>query len=301
MTSRRNFLQTSLLTGIGLTLTQTNLFAALLQQDLPYNMTMLRNNVGYFTEKGGTIAYMISKSGICIVDTQFPEQSEHLIAAVKKQSDRNIDLLVNTHHHGDHTSGNIAFKGLINQLVAHENSKSNQMRVAKENGTERAQLYPDTVFQKEWKTKVGDETISLQYHGAAHTDGDALVHFENANIVHAGDLVFNRRFPYIDKSAGASVQNWIEVLEKATTSYDKDTKFIFGHSDNGYEVVGNIEDIKEFQRYLSKLLETVRSAIKLGKSEEEIMKITSISGADQWKGDGISRSLSAAYLELANK
>lgn len=298
MTSRRNFLQTSFLTGIGLTLTQTNLFAALLQQDLPYNMTLLRNNVGYFTERGGTIAYMISKTGICIVDTQFPEQSEHLIAAVKKQSDRKIDLLVNTHHHGDHTSGNIAFKGLVNQLVAHENSKNNQMRVAKENTTENTQLYPDTVFQKEWKTKVGDETISLQYHGAAHTDGDALVHFENANIVHTGDLVFNRRFPYIDKSAGASVQNWIEVLEKAITSYDKDTKFIFGHSDNGYEVVGNKEDIKAFQNYLSKLLETVQSAIKQGKSEEEIMKITAISGADQWKGDGISRSLSAAYMEL---
>lgn len=298
MTSRRNFLQTSFLTGIGLTLTQTNLFAALLQQDLPYNMTLLRNNVGYFTERGGTIAYMISKTGICIVDTQFPEQSEHLIAAVKKQSDRKIDLLVNTHHHGDHTSGNIAFKGLVNQLVAHENSKNNQMRVAKENTTENTQLYPDTVFQKEWKTKVGDETISLQYHGAAHTDGDALVHFENANIVHTGDLVFNRRFPYIDKSAGASVQNWIEVLEKAITSYDKDTKFIFGHSDNGYEVVGNKEDIKAFQNYLSKLLETVQSAIKQGKSEEEIMKISAISGADQWKGDGISRSLSAAYMEL---
>jgi cyclase len=298
MTSRRNFLQTSLLTGIGLTLTQTNLFAALLQQDLPYNMTMLRNNVGYFTERGGTIAYMISKTGICIVDTQFPEQSEHLIAAVKKQSDRKIDLLVNTHHHGDHTSGNIAFKGLVNQLVAHENSKNNQMRVGKENSTENSQLYPDTVFQKEWKTKVGDETISLLYHGAAHTDGDALVHFENANIVHAGDLVFNRRFPYIDKSAGASVQNWIEVLDKAITSYDKDTKFIFGHSDNGYEVVGNKEDIKAFQNYLSKLLETVQSAIKQGKSEEEIMKITAITGADQWKGDGISRSLSAAYMEL---
>lgn len=301
MSSRRQFLQTTLLTGVGLSLAQTQIFAQLLGQELPYKMTPLRNNVGYFSERGGTIGYMISKEGIVIVDTQFPEQSQHLIEAIQKQTDRKIDLLINTHHHGDHTGGNIAYKGIVNQLVAHENSKKNQMRVAEERGNVNDQLYPDTVFEKEWSTKVGNEIISMKYHGAGHTDGDALTHFENANIVHMGDLVFNRRYPYIDKSAGASVSNWIEVLEQAKKSYDNDTQFIFGHSDNGYEVIGTKGDIVAFQNYLSRLLETVKMAIKQGKSEEEIMKFSAIVGADQWKGDGISRSLSAAYQELAKE
>ncbi|MCK7530603.1 MAG: MBL fold metallo-hydrolase [Marinilabiliales bacterium] len=73
-------------------------------------MTPLRNNVGFFTERGGTIGWMISKDGLVVVDTQFPEQAQHLIEAIRKQSGRQIDLLVNTHHHGDHTGGNIAFK-----------------------------------------------------------------------------------------------------------------------------------------------------------------------------------------------
>lgn len=301
MSSRRKFIQTSALTGLGISLIHTNIFAGILQQEVPYKMTPLRNNVGFFTERGGTIGWMISKDGLVVVDTQFPEQAQHLIEAIKKQSGRQIDLLINTHHHGDHTGGNIAFNGIIGKLVAHENSKKNQMRVAEANNAVAAQLYPDTLFAKEWSGKVGEETISLKYLGAAHTDGDALIHFENANIVHMGDLVFNRRYPYIDKTAGASVKNWIEVLGQAQKMYDKDTKFIFGHADNGSEVIGTKDDIKAFQSYLSRLLDQVGSDIKAGKTEEEIMKIQSINGADEWKGDGISRSLSAAYEELKEK
>lgn len=301
MTTRRSFLRNSLLTGASLSFANSQLFAHLLNQDTPFKMTLLRNKVGYFTERGGTIGYFIDNEGIAVVDTQFPEQSQHLIGEIQKQSDRKIDLLINTHHHGDHTSGNIAYKGIVNKVVAHENSKRNQMRVAEENNRADSQLYPDTIFTKEWTGQVGKERISMKYFGSAHTDGDSFVHFENANVVHAGDLIFNRRYPYIDKSAGANIKSWIDVLEQAQKIYDNDTLFIFGHSDNGFDVIGKKSDINSFQNYLLRLLETVDAAIKSGKSEEEIMKIASIKGADEWKGDGISRSLSAAYTELAKQ
>jgi glyoxylase-like metal-dependent hydrolase (beta-lactamase superfamily II) len=298
--SRRTFIQSSLLTTAGISFAQKSLLAKIFSQDSPYKMSPLRNNVGYFTERGGTIGWMISSKGIVIVDTQFPDQAQHLIDEVKKQSDREIDLLINTHHHGDHTSGNIAFKGIAKMVLAHENSKKNQMNVAKERGQEESQLYPDTTFEKEWTKKIGEETISLTYFGPAHTDGDALVHFENANIVHMGDLVFNRRFPYIDRSAGASIQNWIHVLEEAQKTYDKDTIFIFGHSGDGYDVIGNMSDLKAKQNYLSRLLEVVDAEIKAGKNETDIIKIQTISGADEWKGEGIERNLTAAYQELTS-
>jgi len=286
--------------SIFLSMFHQNIYASLMAQELPYKMLPLRNNIGYFTERGGTIGWMISKDGIVVVDTQFPEQSQHLIQAIKKQSDKKIDLLINTHHHGDHTSGNIEYKGIASVVLAQENSKKNQMMVAKERSQEAGQLYPDTTFKKDWSKKIGDEVITLTYLGPAHTDGDSITHFENANIAHMGDLIFNRRFPFIDKSAGASVKNWITVLEEAQKIYDNDTKFIFGHADNGYDVVGTKKDLAAFQNYLSKLLEKVQSAIKAGDGEIEIMKIQTIEGAEEWKGDGIQRSLSAVYEELTS-
>ena len=298
--SKRSFLKKSVMATAGISLFQKSILAKILEVETPYQMTALRNNVGYFTERGGTIGWMISKDGIVVVDTQFPEQSKHLIEAIKARSERKIDLLINTHHHGDHSSGNIAFKGIAEIILAHENSKKNQMRVAKARNSEENQLYPDTTFDYDWSKKIGQETITLRYHGPAHTDGDAIIHFENSNIVHMGDLIFNRRCPYIDKSAGASIENWIEVLEKTQKIFDKDTKFIFGHSDNGFDIVGNQIDIKAKQNFLSRLLETVASEVKSGKSKEQIMSIQSIKGAEEWKGNGITRGLTAAYEEVTS-
>ena len=209
--------------------------------------------------------------------------------------------MINTHHHGDHSAGNIAYKGIVEIILAHENSKKNQERVAKERGQEAEQLYPDTTFGKEWTKQVGDETITLKYFGPAHTDGDSITHFENANIVHMGDLIFNRRFPYIDKSAGASIKNWIQVLESTQKTYDQDTIFILGHAGDGYDIVGTMADIKAKQNYLSRLLDVVQTGIKSGKSKEEIMKIQSIKGAEEWKGNGIDRNISSAYQELTSE
>ena len=295
-TSRRKFLQATALTGLGISMVNHPILAAILNQDSPYKMTPLRNNVGYFTERGGTIGWMITKDAIVVVDTQFPDQAAHLIEAIKKQSDRRIDLLINTHHHGDHTSGNIAFKGLADMVLAHENSKKNQMRVTQ--GKEDTQLYPDTTFTSEWSKKIGPETISLKYFGPAHTDGDAVIHFENANIAHVGDLMFNRRFPYIDKSAGASIQNWIVALEDIRKTFDNETQFIFGHNNDGWEVIGGKADLLAFQNYLSGVLDTVKTALKAGKTQEEILAIQSIESAPEWKGDGLGRSLTAALEEL---
>ena len=267
--------------------------------DAPFQMDYIKGNVGYFTERGGTIGWMIEEGHLVIVDTQFPEQSQHVVDSLMANGGSHIDLLINTHHHGDHTSGNIIYKDLTDRIVAHENSKKNQMVNAKRNSNEDKQLYPNELFADSWATKIGGETITMDYFGAAHTDGDAITHFQNANVVHMGDLVFNRRFPYIDKSAGANISSWIDVLDKALNKFDGETKFIFGHSDNGYEVTGDKEDIKAFQNYLTQLLLFGEQSIKAGKSIEEVkLEATEIPGAPQWKGKGIERSLDAVYAEL---
>src|SRR6185369_3758782 len=182
--NRRNFLRSSALSLGALTLAQQKIFSTMF--DEPWKIKMLRSDVGIFTEKGGTIAFLLSKKGIVVVDSQFPEQSQHLIDELKKQSDHPFKLLINTHHHGDHTAGNIAFKGLVAHVLAHANSLTNQTNVAIKNKSEDKQLYPDQTFTDTWTDKIGKEKISLHYFGAGHTNGDAMIHFEHANIVHMG-------------------------------------------------------------------------------------------------------------------
>jgi len=294
---RRIFLKSTAITAASVALLGRKSFAAMLA-DPVYQFKPLRSNVGMFAEQGGTIAWMINKEGIVVVDAEFPDPATHLIAELKKQSDLPFEWLINTHHHGDHTSGNISFKGIVKNVAAHENSLANQTAVAVKSKTEDKQLYPDTTFKDKWKIKVGDEHITAHYFGRGHTNGDAMIHFENANIVHTGDLVFNRRYPFVDNSAGASVKHWPLALEAARKKFDKDTLFVFGHAFDPQKVTGTMDDVIAMQNFMEKLEDYVAGSIKAGKTKDEIMQATSIPGITDWQGDGIQRGLTAAYEEL---
>lgn len=294
---RRIFLRNAALAAGGVMLAQQHLLASLWQQP-GFKITMLTKNAGIFTERGGTILFLLGKDGIVTVDAQFPEQSQHLIDELKKQSQEPFKLLINTHHHFDHTAGNISFKGITEHVLAHENSLKNQQAVAVAQKNEDKQLYPDEIFGTRWCAKVAGEKICLYYFGAGHTNGDSLVHFGHNNIVHMGDLVFNRRHPFVDRSAGANIKSWINVLDKAQKQFNDKTTFVFGHAGDGYNVTGNKDDIKAFSTYLANVLSFTDAQIKAGKSKEEILKATEIPGSPEWKGDGIQRPLTAAYEEL---
>ena len=297
MQNRRIFLRNSSLAATAVAFSNLKSLAAIFNI-AEYNIKMLSSDAGIFTEWGGTILFVLSKAGNIVVDAQFPESANHLIEEIKKKNQNPFSLLINTHHHGDHTSGNIAFKGLVKNVVAQKNSKINQQNAAIERKSEASQLYPDIVFENSWKQKIGNEKIELRYLGPGHTNGDALVYLKKAGIVHVGDLVFNRQHPYIDKTAGASIKNWILILQKAATIYPAKTIFVCGHAGSGYDVVINKNDILAFKNYLEKLLEFTGAQIKAGKTKEEILKTSIIPGAEEWKGEGIERPLTAAYLEL---
>jgi glyoxylase-like metal-dependent hydrolase (beta-lactamase superfamily II) len=294
---RRGFIKGSALSLGLLALMQNRAWADYF--DLGYRIKLLRGNVGIFTEQGGTIAWLANKEGIAVVDSEFPTPATHLIAELKKKSDAPFKYLINTHHHPDHTSGNIAFKGIVGQVVAHQNALANLQRVSAEKKNEDKQLFPTQVFENDSELQVGDEIIKLHYFGPGHTNGDSLIHFTKANIVHMGDLVFNRRFPYIDRQSGANIHNWIKVLDKAIRKFEKDTIFVFGHSLDPEKVTGSIEDLKAFQNYLERLLKFIDFAIKAGKTKEELKaEVSIIPGATDWQGEGIERSILAAYEEL---
>lgn len=299
---RRSFLRNTGLTLAGLSLLNKDTLASFLA-DPAWKIKMLTDDIGIFTEKGGTILFLLTKKGMVVVDSQFPDTAAHLIEELKKKSEKPFRYLINTHHHGDHTGGNIAFKGLAEHVVAHVNSKANQLRVAGEQKIAADKFHvPDITFSNEgWKTKVGKENIMAHYFGAGHTNGDSMIHFQKANIVHMGDLVFNRRHPFIDKTSGANIANWITVLDKAIATFNKSTQFVCGHAAVGYDVVVKADGLKLFGDYLGNLLKFTEAEIRAGKTKEEILKAKEIPGSPEWKGDGIDRPLAAAYTELSVK
>jgi len=297
--NRRSFLQNTSFTLGALALIKKSSLSAWF--DPSWKITMLRDNIGVFTERGGTIAFMLYKKGIVVVDAQFPDTSQHLIEELKKRSGEPFTKLINTHHHMDHTSGNISFKGIVSHVLAHENSLKNQKRVAVAQKAEDKQLYPDQTFSDTWCEEIGGEKICLYYFGRGHTDGDAMIHFQHAGIVHMGDLMFNRRHPFVDRSAGASMKSWIEVLDKAVKKFGNKTQYVFGHAQDGYDVTGNADDLKKFSDYLGQVLHFAESEIKAGKTKEEFLKNTAIPGNTEWAGEGIQRPLQAAYEELTSE
>ncbi len=294
---RKKFIQTTTLAGGFLLFSKFKSFANLLQK-AGFEIKMITKTIGIFSEKGGTILFYLGKKGVTIVDTQFPDSIVHLIEDLKTKGKTKFELLINTHHHGDHTSGNIVFKDLVKTIVAHENSLINQKANAKKQKSEDKQLYPNTTFATTWSKKLGGEKVKMYYFGAGHTNGDAVVHFTKNNVVHCGDLVFNRKYPYIDKAAGANIQLWILNLEKLFETFSDDAKFIFGHANGEYKVIGNKADIRAFQKYLIQLLDFVGKAITDGKTKDEILKAKEITGNTEWFGEGIERSLAAAYSEI---
>ncbi len=294
---RSSFIRNTGLTLGALAFLNAKSLAAFLS-DPAYNIKMLTDNIGIFTEKGGTILFMISKEGTVVVDTQFPDTASHLVEEIKKKTEQPFRLVINTHHHGDHTSGNILFKDIVPHILAHANSKTNQQNAAIKNKTEDKQLYPDQTYTEVWSEKIGKEEVVLHYFGAAHTNGDSFVQLKHANIVHVGDLVFNRRHPYVDRTAGANISSWIKVLEKGTKTFSKKTTYVCGHAGTGYDVIIKTDDIHAFRDYLGNVLKFVDAELKSGKNKEEILKATSIPGSPEWNGDGVDRPLKAAYEEL---
>ena len=186
-------------------------------------------------------------------------------------------MLINTHHHGDHTGGNQVFRASVTRIVGHVNCLESHRKAAADAKTEGQQSFADTTFTDQWRTDFGGESIQARYYGPGHTGGDAVIHLEKANVVHMGDLLFNRAHPNIDRPAGAQVANWITLLDKVASAHAADTIFIAGHAvDNNVQCTK--AELAHFRNYLTASLDTARKAIAAGQSKDELVKTASLTG-----------------------
>lgn len=301
--NRRQFLLKSALMGAAVTLPAQKLFA--FRQESPFKE--LRRNVGTFVGSGGTIGWLVNKGGIVVVDSQFPESAQNCVNGLEEMGDAAFDMLINTHHHGDHTAGNPVFKEKVKGIVSHENVPDLQRAAAERNGQEAldAQVYADTTYTESWKSDVGDETIHLKHYGPAHTGGDTVVYFEKANVIHMGDLIFNRAHPFIDRGSGASIANWITTLNKVAGEYPADAMYIFGHGNSEYGITGDKSDLMHKRDFLKVLLDYTEKGIEAGKSIDELKSIETLKGFEEFKAPGwrlpLSANIEVAYAELTEE
>ena len=294
--NRREFLTTSSLALVGGAFGRLPLRA----QDATPRFEELRRNVGAFHMRGGTIGWLISDDALVVVDSQYPDTASACLSGLKMRSSRMIDVLVNTHQHGDHTGGNKGLRAATREIVSHANVPGLQRRQARQRGTVANQAYPDTTFDENWRMDAGDEVVSAKYYGSAHTSGDVVVTFERANIAHLGDLLFNRRDPFVDRPGGASIRGWIKLLPQVINDHDSDTLYIFGHAGARFSVTGAADDLVVQRQYFEAVLEHVERGVAAGHSQEQIASLERLPGMDDHDStpQSLARVLNVAVEEL---
>lgn len=265
----------------------------------------IRRSIGYFTGQGGTIGWLVNTDAVVVVDTQFPATATICVDGLKQRSSRGIDLVFNTHHHGDHTSGNRVFSEVAKKIVAHTRVPELQRQVAAQQPNSPPPVVATVTFDKSWSEKVGDETVTAHHYGPGHTGGDAIVIFERANVVHMGDLLFNQIHPRVDRPGGASIQNWIRTVTTVAKELPSDTIYIAGHAKQGQPVAVDRVALQRQASYFDAVLSHVRAGIAANKSKDEIAALAALPGFEDYASSPpiltLTSVLATAYDEVTVK
>jgi glyoxylase-like metal-dependent hydrolase (beta-lactamase superfamily II) len=216
-----------------------------------FKISQLTDQVSMLKGKGGNVAVLTGKQGILMVDDDYKEMTPALRKALKNfGGEKKLTYIVNTHWHGDHTQGNFHF-GHDAQIVAHDNVRerlltSQEVKLFKmvtEPYPEHA--LPSITYQKQLTMHMNGEKVSIIHYPGGHTDGDSVIYFNNANVLHTGDLYFNGFFPFVDVQNGGSVKRMAENVSQMLELINDRTLVIPGHGP-----VSNKAELTEFRDML---------------------------------------------------
>lgn len=236
--------------------------------------------VGGFT--GGNIGLSIGSDGVVMIDDAMPSTLDILQQAVKSVTDKPVDFLINTHVHGDHIGNNEAFEKLGTHIVAHENLRAHLKNkgINRDGKTIEAPkgMLPVITFSHAMNFHLNGQDANLIHVANAHTDGDAVIHFKPANVIHTGDVFFNGMFPFIDLNSGGTVDGYIAAQKKILSIADDKTKIIPGHGP-----LASKEDLAHAVAMLEDSRNLIVGLLKQGKSENEILALNPLKKYhDQW-------------------
>jgi glyoxylase-like metal-dependent hydrolase (beta-lactamase superfamily II) len=264
----------------------------------PFRLVPLAGGVHVLYGRGGNVGFLVGPDAVLVVDSQYKDMAPGIVQKIASVTDKPIKYLVNTHHHGDHVGGNATFSPIA-VILAHHNVRRRMLasppeilrdyparaEAARKEGNEaRAKALEEQIdwakkvkveeipapvltFESEVRVHLGGETIHVFHTPPAHTDGDAVVFFEKANVVHLGDLGWNKIIPFIDVGGGGSARGYLTALDLVMARVPPNVTVIPGHGE-----VTDIAGLKAFRQYISEILDVAQKAKLAGKSKEAFLK-----------------------------
>lgn len=224
---------------------------------------------------GGNIALSTGPDGVVMIDDDLPGMEEKIAAAVATVTDQPVDIILNTHWHFDHAGGNKFFAGKGARIIAHENvrERMGMAFVSRLMGTpvtpSPAEAKPVITYDNRMTLHLNGQTISIEHvKRPAHTDGDSIVWFAEANVVHMGDNFFNGLYPVIDLSAGGTADGMIAAMDTVLARVDADTVIIPGHGP-----VTDADGLRKFRTMLDTVNKRIRLLVEEGKTADEVVAL----------------------------
>jgi len=240
--------------------------------DVKVEVTKVGGEVYMLTGAGGNIGLSVGKNGAFVIDDQFAPLSGKIKAAIATVTDKSVTFVVNTHWHGDHTGGNVAFGEAGAIIVAQDNVRK---RLSTDQFNEAFNMKVDATPEKGLPVITfadgvtfwwNDDEVEVFHVPPAHTDGDSIIRFKKANVVHMGDTFFNGSYPIIDWGSGGVFDGFVTAADKVLAISDDNTKIIPGHGP-----LGTKADLQAFRDMVVVVRDRLAKMIGEGKSLEEVV------------------------------
>jgi glyoxylase-like metal-dependent hydrolase (beta-lactamase superfamily II) len=279
--------------------------------------------------RGGNVGFFVGPEAVVVVDSQFKDIAPGIVKQIRSVTDRPIQYLVNTHHHGDHTGGNEVFRQFA-VIIAQDNVRKRMLaspadilqyypgyleEAKKKNDAEDIRSLENAIawakkvrveeiaapvltFDSELRIHAGDETIGIWHTPPAHTDGDSVVYFEKANVLHMGDLFFHKFIPFIDVKHGGSVKGYLQAIDGVIARVPANVVIIPGHGE-----VTDLAGLKAFRQFIADVLAAAEAAKAAGKSKEQFLAGVNLPAYKDYEGyaDRFQETCGAAYEEAAGR
>jgi len=230
------------------------------------------DGIHMFMAAGGNIGVLSGDDGVFLIDDQYAPMVPRIKAAAEKLTSAPVRMVVNTHWHGDHAGGNERFGEEGVMIIAHDNVRTrlSSSHFSKffdqEIPPSPAAALPVITFSDDLSVHLNGQTVRIEHVAPAHTDGDSIVWFAQANAVHLGDVFFNGLYPFIDLDSGGNVRGMLRAAESVLNRIDADTKVMPGH--------GPLADRADLEAYVTVLrtsIERVEKLVADGKSLDEVI------------------------------
>ena len=246
----------------------------------------------------GNIVVSGGNDGMLLVDSMYAPMHQKIMDALARISSQPIRYVINTHLHGDHTAGNEAMAKLGAVIISHENMRK-RMAEQKNNAPPAAAL-PTLTYTDGLTLHFNGEEIYIYHPAPAHTDGDSIIYFRHANVMHVGDVPSSLRYPNIGVDDGGSVDGMIAAARQVMKIANPDTKIIPGH-------LGPVVGFKEIQQQLDMfgvVRDRIATAIRAGKTLQEVVASKPTADFDQSRMGGAitpDRFVTLVYTDLSRR